>query len=321
MRGRGRTASGGSTAVSARGSLPAAFDRYERLGRLDPAGAWSRFNADFNWAAPLTQAVPAIGRPGSVDAVATADGHLLSGLWVLPRQYHRVPWLALRCPPPVPGSRTTTTTAGRTDDALFVVATRALTVEGVTGGEAGRPLARLANWYVPLGLTTSATGAAVRIKERTFVRVAVTAMAMGAVRRLVDGITAEAADQADAADRGSQVSRSERVDRERESALAALLDRTRADLRYELGRVVPVADGGRGGRARTVGAAVERAGTVTRAVFAHVRETAVASGRQYGGSSPASLVSASLPLLQHTAFLCGPGPARDRLLSGDGGPS
>jgi hypothetical protein len=262
---------------SAAGGLARAFDLYEQRGHADPAGAWDAFNRAYNWAAPLPRATPAGGVGDDVPSARPADGGwLLSGLWRLPRAARRAHWLAL----PLAGRACDAPAGGH---ALFVVGSGTL---DRSGRVAGAPeLIRLRELYVPAGLTASAAGTALREDEAEFLWVVVTAMAMGAARRLTEqaagprtaGATSLAAD------------------------LGVLLRRERRAVRRDL--IIAAALGtGPFLKVRSLVDRVERAYRLVRDVYAAAYESAIPANCADGTHPLESLVNGSAPLLQHARF-------------------
>ncbi|MFE4454759.1 hypothetical protein [Streptomyces sp. NPDC056796] len=167
--------------------LPQVFAFFETDGHRDPAGAWRAFTGTWNWAAPLTTAVPRTHPAGPPVARPADGGFTLSGPWHLPLHRGTGEWLAL----PLhrgglaPGRRT----AGPD---LFVVPAKVLPGEAgealrATGGDdASGPAFRLAGTHVPTGFATHTAGAPLGTGDHAFLRTAVAALALGAARRVTD---------------------------------------------------------------------------------------------------------------------------------------
>ncbi|WP_031010197.1 hypothetical protein [Streptomyces sp. NRRL F-5727] len=188
----------------------------ERQGHRDPAAAWQVFTRTWNWAAPLTTAVPgttaashtgttAVPHTGAAAASRTATaavsrtglprppearpvtgGFALSGQWRLPRHGTTGNWVAL---PLMDGPRERA--QGTAGPDLFVVAAGSLA--GLTtpdGGEdrsapSGR-LLRLAGAHVPAGFATYTTATPLSAEDAAFLWTAAGALALGAARRMTD---------------------------------------------------------------------------------------------------------------------------------------
>ncbi|WP_320774714.1 hypothetical protein [Streptomyces sp. CRN 30] len=159
----------------------------EPLGHADPAGAWRAFTGAWNWAAPLTAAVPRPGLPRTPVVRPAAGGYALSGLWHLPTHEPTGPWLTLPLARPgrPPGG-------DRPDDLpdLFVLPARSLpgSVPDATDGPGDPPRAvlRLAGVQVPAGLATYSAGTPLRAGDAAYLWTAAAALALGAARRMTD---------------------------------------------------------------------------------------------------------------------------------------
>ncbi|MGP4051800.1 hypothetical protein [Streptomyces sp. 2A115] len=66
---------------------------YEHEAHHAPSAAWNAFTATWNWAAPLPAALPA--DHGLPIARSVPGGFSLSGVWRIPSDVRRGPWLAL----------------------------------------------------------------------------------------------------------------------------------------------------------------------------------------------------------------------------------
>ncbi|MFF0478466.1 hypothetical protein [Streptomyces sp. NPDC004284] len=168
--------------------LAGVLSSYEAQGHADPAEAWRAFTRTWNWAAPLTTAVPPAGLPRIPVTQPSSGGFALSGVWHLPsrEEGETGPWVAL---PNVGGRRQPVrglTEAGGPD--LFVVPAKSL--PGARGGHdhdaSPGPGFRLIDLYVPTGFATYTTGTPLRTGDASFLGTAVAAMALGAARRMTD---------------------------------------------------------------------------------------------------------------------------------------
>ncbi|MBQ0887100.1 hypothetical protein KBZ94_19510 [Streptomyces sp. RM72] len=238
------------------------------------------FTRTWNWAAPLTTARPAV-EPGVRPAARPVDGGFsLSGRWRLTS--HRPPaWLALplTAAGPTPGS---TADEGGWD--LFVVPGRARLLSGPSESRPPTGLLELTDIYVPAGLATRRSGVPLRATDANFLGVAVTAMALGATRRLTD-VLARLSD----GNRSAAVPAAE---------LAALTHDEQAALRstlYGLRDASEVTAPAAGPLARAV--------KVARHVVAGAYEGAIAFVRHDGRHPLAYLVEAATPILQVTRFV------------------
>ncbi|MER7539063.1 hypothetical protein ABTX77_30400 [Streptomyces sp. NPDC097704] len=166
--------------------LTEVLSSYEAQGHADPAEAWRAFTRTWNWAAPLTAALPPAGLPRIPVTRPSSGGFGLSGVWHLPSPGETGPWVALPTADgrqqPVRG----TTEAGSPD--LFVVPTKSL--PGARGRHdhdaSPEPGFRLIDLYVPIGFATYTTGTPLRTGDAAFFWTAVVAMALGAARRMTD---------------------------------------------------------------------------------------------------------------------------------------
>ncbi|WP_238698023.1 hypothetical protein [Streptomyces sp. E5N91] len=166
------------------------FEFYERSGHRDPAGAWRAFTGTWNWAAPLTAAVPRTG-PGRTPAVRPVPGGFaLSGQWCLSPEEATGNWVALPLADSRPGTARDAAGPGGPD--LYVMAATRLAGlaaapgdRGDRGTSSGR-LFRLADVYVPAGFGTRTAAPPLRAREAPFLWTAVAALALGAARRMTD---------------------------------------------------------------------------------------------------------------------------------------
>jgi hypothetical protein len=266
--------------------LPRAFDVYERLGHDDPAGAWTSFNRAYNWAAPLLTATPAGAVGDDVPCARPWEGGwLLSGLWQLPRPLPRAQWVAL----PLSSAPNGLPTERRR---LFVAGVGTLG-RSATDGDAF--LVRLRDLYVPAGLTASAAGTALQDDEAEFLWVVVTAMAMGAARRIAEGTAQPAV--ARFASPGPPA-----------ADLRVLLRRERRAMQRDL--IVASAPGtGPSLKIRSLAERVQRTYHLVRDVYAAGYESAIPRNLGDGSHPLESLVTGSAPLLQHARFTTGLLPA------------
>ncbi|MBZ9641846.1 hypothetical protein [Streptomyces sp. PSKA30] len=156
--------------------LARVFAFFEAEGHSDPAGAWQALTGTWNWAAPLPTALPRTDVPGPV-ARPAPGGCALSGQWRLP-PYDPCdgtgPWLALPLAPVRDGGPD-----------LFVVASKVL-----PGDVGAGSVFRLEDMYVPAGFVTHSAGEPLRCGDAPFFWTAVTALALGAARRMTDALAA-----------------------------------------------------------------------------------------------------------------------------------
>jgi len=169
---------------------PRLFEGYEHRGHADPAAAWTSFTMTWNWAAQLPRALPA-DRGGAVCLPAEA-GYLLSGTWQVTDDARKHRWLTLTTSS---GPFTDRPSAADRPD-TFVIATRALPRPCGPVPE----VVRLDGLHVPAGFVTSSAARPLCDRDASFLWTAVTAMALGAARRLAEslpGLTASGAPLAD----------------------------------------------------------------------------------------------------------------------------
>ncbi|MET9879019.1 hypothetical protein ABZZ36_30955 [Actinacidiphila glaucinigra] len=156
--------------------LPKVFAFFESDGHFDPAAAWDAFTGTWNWAAPLTTALPR-SEPPQPPARPAPGGFALSGRWCPPCA-GTGSWLALPLG----------TAPGEGPD-LFVVPSRAFVGVGrsvAAGGDGAGPVFRIEDLYVPAGFVTHTTGTPLRDGDAAFLWTAVTGLALGAARRTVE---------------------------------------------------------------------------------------------------------------------------------------
>jgi hypothetical protein len=167
--------------------LSQVLERFEHAGHRDPAAAWNAFTGTWNWAALLDTAPAPVDGDSLPVVRSVAGGFLLSGRWRRPMG-GRSEWLAL---PPGADRRRFRERSAKSDRNLFVVPVRALprALPG-TEGTHGSVAFELTDMYVGRGLATHTAGTALRAGEADFLRVAVTAMALGAARSLTDVVAA-----------------------------------------------------------------------------------------------------------------------------------
>ncbi|MZE68828.1 hypothetical protein [Streptomyces sp. SID5789] len=266
---------GGSQTIGPGADLLHVHDHFESAAHRDPATTWDTFTRTWNWAAPLPTARPAV-KPGAGPVARPVDGGFsLSGRWHL--SVHPQPsWFAL--PLVAPGD-----TADEDGWDLFVLPGARLP----SGSSGTRPPAgtlELTDAYVPAGLATRRSGVPLRSTDEFFVGVAVTAMALGATRRLTD-VLARLSD----GNRSAAVPAAE---------LAALTHDEQAALRSTL-------YGLRGACETTAPATgpLTRAVNAARHVVAGAYEGAIAFVSQDGRHPLAYLIEAATPILQVTRFV------------------
>ncbi len=275
------------------------LDFFELDGCSDPSQAWRTYTRTWNWAAPLTTAAPA-ETPG-VRPVAgpVAEGFVLSGQWHLPAGADPGRWLAL----PLADTRhRDARSRARNAPDLFVTASRVLPGAPRAGrtarGGAGDPAFRLDGVQVSSGFATHTSGAPLRDDDAAFAWTAVTGLAFGAARCLVDTLAALApvaagsagpyprtVPPADAAAGLTAVLRDERMSlaaRVSGAPLAGRADATRA--------------------AEALAAQVRRASRTVHHVVAAAYERALPCTVDAGRKSVVRLVEESSPVLQHLCF-------------------
>lgn len=276
--------------------LAQVFAFYEDHAHGDPSAAWQAFTTAWNWAAPLTTAVPGADvRDRPVVRPAVAGGFTLAGLWHLPAHDGTGPWLAL----PLTGGerpfRPCRATPGGPD--LFAVPSKVLrsAVRAVTGDVVGPgPVFRLAGVHVPTGFATHTAATALRAGDAPFLWTAVAAQALGAARRITRALAA--VDTAPGAARGPVPS----------AAVAAELAAVLHDERLSLAAALHGAPSARLGLPSSaeerLAARVERAGNAVHQVVASALDHALAS-YGYAGEHPlVHLMEASAPILQQVRY-------------------
>ncbi|WP_331737642.1 hypothetical protein [Streptomyces sp. NBC_00019] len=254
--------------------LAQVFAFFESEGYVNPAAAWPALTRTWNWAAPLTTAVPRADRPAPT-ARPVPGGFTLSGQWRRPSYDGTDPWLALPLGP-----------ASRGGPDLFVVAAKVLPDgEGAPGS-----VFRLEDVYVPAGFVTYSTGEPLRAGDAAFLWTAVTALALGAARCMTDVLTARAKGAGDTAVPSAA------------AELAAVL----YDERLSLAAVLHDAPSARQGLPASVevrlAAQVGRAGTAVHHVVAAAYEHALASGAGTGRHPLVNLIEVCSPILQQVRY-------------------
>ncbi|GGM23036.1 hypothetical protein GCM10010129_79220 [Streptomyces fumigatiscleroticus] len=277
--------------------LAQVFAFYESDGHRDPAGAWQAFTGTWNWAAPLTTAVPRTGLPRTPAVRPTADGFTLSGLWHLPSPDGAGAWLAL----PLPGGEQccegATATPGGPD--LFVVAARALpgAVHGATGDQgAPGPVFRLARVHVPTGLATHTAGMPLLAGDAAFLWTAVAALALGAARRMTDVLAGPPPEAA------SRAARSPVVPAVVAAELAAVLHDERLSLAAALHGAPAARQGLPPSAEERLATQVQQVSHVVQHVVTSAYEHALTVGWSAGEHPLVSLLMASSPLLQQARY-------------------
>ncbi|MGP4013887.1 hypothetical protein [Streptomyces sp. 4N124] len=250
---------------------------FEAEGYPNPAAAWQALTRTWNWAAPLTAAVPRADRPAPM-ARPVPGGFTLSGQWRLPSHDGTAPWLALPLAP-----------AERGGPDLFVVAAKVLKVfpddEGATG-----PVFRLEDVYVPGGFVTYSTGEPLRAVDAAFLWTAVTALALGAARCMTDVLTALAKGGA-----GTVVPSTA-------TELTAVLHDERLSLAAALHGAPSARQGLPASVEKRLAAHVGRVGILVHHVVAAAYEHALASGGSTGRHPLVNLIEASSPILQQVRY-------------------
>ncbi|MFF4796244.1 hypothetical protein ACFY2M_42880 [Streptomyces sp. NPDC001276] len=249
----------------------------ETSGHAGPAGAWQELTRAWNWAAPLTTAVPRVDFPGPV-ARPVPGGFALSGQWRLSSPDGTGPWLVLPLAPARSG-----------DPDLFVAPSRVLPgAVRVLTGEAG-PDFRLEDVYVPAGFVTHTAGTPLRAGDAVFLWTAVTGLALGAARRMTDALAAPTGPE-----------------------LAAVLH----DERLILAAVLHGGPSARQGLPedveRRLAARVGQAGSAVHQVVAVAYEHVLAADDSGVGHPLTSLIEAASPILQQVRYVMELLPRDDR---------
>ncbi|ANJ12008.1 MULTISPECIES: hypothetical protein [Streptomyces] len=266
---------GGSRTIGPGADLLHVHDHFESAAHRDPATTWDTFTRTWNWAAPLPTARPAV-EPGAGPVARPVDGGFsLSGRWHLRVHPHPV-WFVL--PLATPGD-----TADEDGWDLFVLPGGERLPFGPSGNRPTGAL-ELTDAYVPAGLATRRSGVPLRATDEIFVGVAVTAMALGATRRLTD-VLARLAD----GNRSAALPAAE---------LAALTHDEQAALRSTLYGLRGACESA----ARATGP-LTRAVNVARRVVAGAYEGAIAFVSPDGRHPLAYLIEAATPILQVTRFV------------------
>ncbi|MFC9916550.1 hypothetical protein [Streptomyces sp. NPDC127197] len=249
--------------------LARVFAFFEAEGHSDPAGAWQALTGTWNWAAPLPTAVPRTDVPGPV-ARPVPGGCALSGQWRLPsyESYDGTgPWLALPLAPVRDGGPD-----------LFVVASKVL-----PGDVGAGSVFRLEDMYVPAGFVTHSAGEPLRPGDAPFFWTAVTALALGAARRMTDALAAPST-----------------------AAAAAELAAVLHDERLSLAATVHAAPSARQGLPPSVeerlAAHVGQAGIAVHHVVGAAYEHALVSGGSADRHPLVNLIEACSPILQQVRY-------------------
>jgi hypothetical protein len=262
--------------------LAQVFAFYEERAHDDPSAAWQAFTTAWNWAAPLTTAVPGEdARDRPVARPAVGGGFSLSGLWHLPAHDGTGPWLALPLTVGERPSRPVTATPGGPD--LFAVPSKALrgAVRAVTGdADVPGPAFRLEDVHVPTGFVTHAAATPLRAGDAPFVWTAVAAQALGAARRMTGALAAPGT--ASGAARGPVPS----------AAVAAELAAALHDERLSLPSSAE----------ERLAARVQRAGNAVHQVVAAAFDHALASCGYAGEHPLVHVMEASAPILQQVRY-------------------
>ncbi|MBV2353506.1 hypothetical protein KUM39_03895 [Streptomyces sp. J2-1] len=245
---------------------------FEQRGHLHPAGAWESYTAAWNWAAPLTTALPADGTP---DVSADPGGYLLSGRWHLPAPAADQPWLALPL-------------AGGAPDVFVVPA--------ATLADTGDGTARTDGAFVPAGFTARSGGTALRSEDALFHWLAVASMALGAARRVIEE-SARADASGTAGDGPVDAARSGAADLV--AVVAAERRAFTARARSAPGPATPTLVHEVAELAESVG----RVAAVAHHAVALAYERSVSRARGGDGDPLEAVVRDSAPLLQHVRFV------------------
>lgn len=287
--------------------LAQVFAFFESAGFSDPSAAWQAFTGIWNWAAPLTTAIPGADVRDRPVVRPVAGGFMLSGPWRLPSHDGTGPWLALPMTADERQSGHATATRGGPD--LFVVPSKVLpgTVRGRAGDGGGSgPVFRLEDVYVPAGFVTHMAGTPLRAGDATFFWTVVTALALGAARRMTDVLAGPAPGTASRTARGPVP----------HAVVAAELAAELHDERLSLAAALHGAGSARQGVPSSVekqlAAHAGQAGNAVRHVVAVAYEHAPASGGSGGQHPLMSVIRASSPILQQTRYATELLPPDDR---------
>ncbi|MFF4243517.1 hypothetical protein ACFYY2_03475 [Streptomyces sp. NPDC001822] len=272
--------------------LPRVLERLEHAGHRDPSAAWDVFTRTWNWAAPLATALPVTADGAGPVAQAVPGGFSLSGRWRLPAGV-RSDWVALPVPTEPWVERAA---AGEGDRDLFVLPERTLPrvlPEG-SGEPSHTPAFELTDVFVAAGLATHASGTALRAQDTVFFRTAVTAMALGAARRVTDalaGLPPDAgAGASPAAPTASAVELAAVLHDERTALAAALQGLPRS------GGAVPSAS------EESAVTHLARVGPMVRHVVVAAYERALPSAGHHDGQALVRMVEDAAPILQCMRF-------------------
>ncbi|MFJ7495105.1 hypothetical protein ACIQZB_28675 [Streptomyces sp. NPDC097727] len=292
--------------------LAQVFASFEPHGHADPAGAWRAFTGTWNWAAPLTAAVPRTGLPRTPVVRHASGGFALSGLWHLTLHEGTGPWLAL---PLAAGERRSEQESGRgvarpgaDGPDLFVVPAKSL--PGAVLGPAGDqdassgPVFRLAGVHVPTGFATHTTGTPLRAQDAAFLWTTVAALALGAARRMIDVLAGRTPD----------------ADTPREPVAPAVLTAELAavlhDERLSLAAALHGAPAARHGLPpaleERLAAQVRQVANVVHHVLAAAYEYALTAGGHGDHYPLVSIIEASSPILQQARYATELLPPDDR---------
>ncbi|WP_329042829.1 hypothetical protein OHT61_31295 [Streptomyces sp. NBC_00178] len=274
--------------------LPRVLACFEHAGHQDPTAAWDAFTRTWNWAAPLAAAFPVTVDGAGPVARAVPGGFALSGRW-RPPTGDRTDWVAV----PVPTVRRQRRTGvGEDGRDLFVLPERTLprALPGGSGEPEHAATFELTDAFVPAGLATRAAGTALRVEDTLFLRTAVTAMALGAARRVTDALAGLAPDvPADAGPAALSPPASA-------AELAAVLHDERTALAAAL-RGLP--DSGEVDSSAAEESAVThltRVGPMVRHVVVAAYERALPSAGHHEGQSLVHMVEGTSPILQCMRF-------------------
>jgi len=280
------------------------FAFFESDGYSDPSAAWQAFTGTWNWAAPLTTAVPAGDlEPGPVVRPAMG-GFTLSGVWRLPSHDGPGAWLAL----PLGGEQQqASATAAQSGPDLFVVPSKVLRNEVRDGDDVTGRVFRLDDVHVPTGFVTHSAGTPLGAGDAAFLWTAVAGLALGAARRMTDVLAGAAPNAASTAATWSVPP----------AATAAELAAVLHDERLSLAAAVHGAPSVRQGVPSSVGERlaplVRQAGNAVHQVVASVYEHVLASGENSTRHGLVGLIEASAPILHQARYVTQLLPPDDRM--------
>jgi phosphoglycerate dehydrogenase-like enzyme len=228
--------------------------------------------------------LPGAAFPGPVGRPAPG-GFALSGSWRLPSHDGTGSWLALPL-----------AAATGTDPDLFVVSSKVLpgAIRALPAvGDGQGPVFRLENAYVPAGFVTRTTGGPLRAGDAAFLWTAVTALALGAARRMTEVL----ADPASGIGPRGPVTPAAAA-----GELAAVLHDERLSLTAALHGAPSVRQGVAPSVEERLAAYVERVGDIVGQVVVATYEWTLTPDRGAGGHPLVRVIEESSPILQQVRY-------------------